>query len=162
MQTIYQFFSQFPDWLATFFLAMLPITELRGSIPFAVGYFNMPVWLAFAVSVIGDIIPGILIVWFLRPVSLWLSRRSKIFSRFFNWWFNKVIKRFEKKYLKYGEIALLIFVSIPLPITGVWTGSVAAFLFGIPRKRAIIFISIGAVIAGVLVSLITTGVFSFV
>ncbi len=140
---------------------MLPITELRGSIPFAIGYFHMAPWLAFVISVLGDAIPAILIVWFLKPLSGWLSRHFKIFERFFNWWFNKVVKKFEKKYQKYGEWALMIFVAIPLPVTGAWTGAAASFLFKIPRKRALIFIFMGIVLAGIIVTVISTGVFAF-
>lgn len=159
MEAIYSFFTQFPDWLATMLLAMLPIIELRGSIPFAIGVFEMAPWLAFLLSIIGDIIPAILIVLFLKPLSVWLASKSKLFKKLFDWWFRHVTKNFEKKYAKYGEWALLIFVAIPLPITGAWTGAVAAFLFSIPRKRSIFFISGGVIIAGILVTLISIGAF---
>lgn len=160
MNFIYEFFMQFPDWLATFLLAMLPITELRGSIPFAMGVFGMPAWQAFSISVLGDIIPAILIVWLLKPLSEWLSARSKICKRFFNWWFNRVTHNFEKKFEKYGPWALMLFVAIPLPVTGAWTGAVASFLFKIPRRRAIHFIAYGVVIAGLIVTAISAGVFA--
>ena len=159
-ESIYQFFSQFPDWLATFLLAMLPITELRGSIPFAIGVFKMNPWLAFFISILGDIIPAILIVWLLRPLSEWLSARLPFFKKILDWWFNRVTKGFEKKYAKYGEWALMIFVAIPFPGTGAWAGAAALFLFSIPRKRALIFISCGVIIAGILVTLISEGVFA--
>ncbi len=160
VEIIYNFFGQFPDWLATILLAMLPITELRGSIPFAIGFFEMAPWLAFLLSIVGDIIPAILVVWFLKPLSEWLASRFKFFRKLFDWWFKHVTHNFEKKYAKYGEWALLIFVAIPLPITGAWTGAVASFLFSIPRKRAILFVSGGVVIAGIIVTLLSIGVFS--
>ncbi|NQT49605.1 small multi-drug export protein [Candidatus Kuenenbacteria bacterium] len=160
LEPIYQFFTQFPAWLATFLLAMLPITELRGSIPFAIGFFKMNPWLAFGISILGDIVPAILIVWFLKPVADWLSSKFKFFERLFNWWFNRVMKTFEKKYLRYGAWALMIFVAIPLPITGAWTGSVASFLFEIPRKRAILFIGMGVIISGIIVTLVSIGAFA--
>ena len=160
MHVVYDFFAQFPDWLATFLLAMLPITELRGSIPFAIGFFDMNPWLAFIISVCGDIIPAIFIIWLLEPMAAWLSERVKFFKRIFDWWFGRVNKSFAKKYAKYGEWALLLFVAIPLPITGAWTGSVAAFLFKVPRKRAILFIGGGVIISGVIVTLISIGAFS--
>lgn len=159
MEAIYNFFTQFPDWLATILLAMLPIVELRGSIPFAIGVFEMAPWLAFLLSILGDIIPAIFIILFLKPLSEWLASKSKLFKKLFDWWFRHVTKNFEKKYAKYGEWALLLFVAIPLPITGAWTGSVAAFLFCIPRKRAIVFVSGGVIIAGILVTLISVGAF---
>lgn len=160
LEAVYNLFGQFPAWLATILLAMLPITELRGSIPFAIGFFKMSPWLAFLLSVLGDIVPAILIVWFLRPVSEWLAKRFLFFKKIFDWWFKHVTHNFEKKYAKYGEWALLIFVAIPLPVTGAWTGSVAAFLFSIPRRRAILFITGGVIIAGLIVTLISIGAFS--
>jgi len=160
MEIIYNFFVQFPDWLATFLLAMLPITELRGSIPFAIGVFKMNPFAAFFFSILGDIIPAILIVWFLKPIAQWLSARFKLFERIFDWWFNRVINKFSKKYEKYGVWALMIFVAIPLPVTGAWTGAVASFLFDIPRRKALPFIFTGVVIAGLIVTLISVGAFS--
>ena len=162
LEPIYNYFAQFPDWLATFLLAMLPLTELRGSIPFAIGYFHMEPWLAFVVSVLGDIIPAIFIVWFLKPLSLWLSKHFKIFERFFNWWFNRVTKNFTKKFEKYGVWALMIFVAIPLPVTGAWTGSVASFLFKIPRRKALLYIFMGVIISGVIVTIFSTGIFALI
>ena len=160
LDAVYNFFSNMPAELATFLLAMLPITELRGSIPFAIGYFDMAPWLAFVISIFGDIIPAILIVSFLKPTATWLSKHSCIFEKLFNWWFNRVMKNFEKKYLKYGVWALLIFVAIPLPVTGAWSGSVASFLLEIPRKKALLFISGGVIIAGIIVTLLSTGAFA--
>lgn len=152
--------KSWPPELATFFLAMLPVTELRASIPFAIGFFDMlPFW-AFFWSVLGDLIPAIFIVWFMGPLADWLSAHSKIFKKLFDWWFKKIIKDFELKFQKYGPLALLLFVAIPLPITGSWTGSVASFLFNVPRKKALLYISGGVLIAGLLVTLISTGAFA--
>jgi len=156
---IVNYIQNLPPQLATFLLAMLPLTELRASIPIAIGVFHLPVWQAFLWSILGDIIPAIFIVWFLQPIALWLSERSKVFKKLFDWWFNRVIKNFEKKHEKYGAWALMIFVAIPLPITGAWTGAVASFLFKIPRKKAILFITLGVILAGIIVTLITTGAF---
>ena len=162
IEAIYSFFTQFPDWLATMLLAMLPIIELRGSIPFAIGVFEMAPWLAFLLSIIGDIIPAIFIVWFIGPLSKFLSKHFNFFKKLFDWWFRKVLKNFEGKYSKYGVWALMIFVAIPLPITGAWTGAVASFLFEVPKKKALLFIGLGVIIAGVIVTLISTGAFAVI
>jgi uncharacterized membrane protein len=151
-----------PPELATLLMAMLPVTELRLAIPFAIGVLKMPIWQAFIFSVIGNIIPAVIIVWFLKPLADWLSAKSKFFHRFFTWWFERTIKNFSTKYEKYGLWALMLFVAIPLPVTGAWTGAIAAFLFNIPRKKAIFFIFLGVIIAGVIVSLLTTGAISLV
>ena len=154
---ITEFFKDFPPEVATFLLAMIPVTELRASIPFAMGFFKMPAWQAFLWSVIGNIIPAIFIVYLLQPLSEWLSVRFKFCKRFFDWWFNRTAKKFNDKFQKYGFWALMIFVAIPLPVTGAWTGSVAAFLFKVQKKKALLAISLGVVISGVIVTLITSG-----
>lgn len=147
-----------PQW-ATFWLAMLPITELRASIPIAIKTFDLPIWQAFSLSVIGDIIPACLIIYLIGPLSGWL-RRWKIFDRFFNWLFVRTRQKFDHQYNLGGKLALMIFVAIPLPGTGVWTGSIAAWLFGISKKESLIYVALGAVLAGLLVTLISLGIFS--
>jgi uncharacterized membrane protein len=161
MSSIIEQIQAFPPVIATFIMAMLPIIELRGSIPFAMGVYGMPAWMAFSVSVLGDIIPATLIILFLKPVALWLSAHSVFFDKIFKWWFQRTISKFEKKFNKYGPWALMIFVAIPLPVTGAWTGSVASFLFDIPKKKAFLFVFLGVVIAGIIVTLISSGAFSF-
>lgn len=153
--------QQLPPQLATFLLSMLPITELRLTIPMAIGLFDLPVWQIYLYAVLGNLVPAFFIIWFIKPVSEWLRSHSKLFEKFFNWWFGKVVKKFEGKFIRYGELALILFVAIPLPITGAWTGSVASYLFKISRKRAIIFVCIGVLIAGIIVTLLSTGAFAF-
>ena len=79
---------------------------------------------------------------------------------FFNWFCPRPRHKFTGKYQRWGELALVIFVAIPLPMTGAWTGSVAAFIFGIPKKRSLTLISLGIMIAGVIVTLATLGIIS--
>ncbi len=146
-----------PPELATMILAMIPITELRASIPIALTVFDLTVPAAFFWSVIGDFIPTVFILWLIGPVSEFLMKRSKSMHKLFNWLFDRTRKKTQKRYLVYGEIALMSFVAIPLPFTGAWTGAVAAFLFGIPKQRALLFISLGIIIAGFLVTIISLG-----
>ena len=154
-------FQSLPKEVATMLIAMLPITELRASIPIALEVYKLPVWSAYFWSVVGDIVPAIFITLYIGPISRILSKHSKAFARLFNWWFNKVEKSFNKKHSRYGELALIIFVAIPLPITGAWTGAVASFLFKVKPQRAVIFISSGVLISGVIVTLISLGMFHF-
>jgi uncharacterized membrane protein len=144
--------------LATFLLAMLPIAELRVAIPIALKNFNLPIWQAFILSVIGNIIPAILIIYFIGPVSSFLSRSPKL-KKVFEWLFERTRNRFAGNYNLWGNIALMIFVAIPLPMTGAWTGALAAWLFGINKRDSIIYVSLGVIIAGIVVTLISLGVF---
>lgn len=146
--------------IITFLVAMTPVGELRASLPMALEVFNMPIWKAYLISVVGNMVPVFFILWLLGPVSNFL-RRFKIFDKFFEWLFAHTRKKTEGKYLIYGELALILFVAIPLPITGAWTGSVAAFLFGIPYRRAIPLIGVGVLVAGFVVLLADLGVVSF-
>ncbi|XOU94550.1 MAG: COG2426 family protein [Candidatus Kerfeldbacteria bacterium] len=151
-------FQNFSPELATVLIAMLPIAELRAAIPVAIVGFEMSWWSAYIWAVIGNIIPAFFLVWLLDPVSKWLMKHSKIFNKFFNWVFDRTRKKFTTRAKRYGSfIALVLFVAIPLPITGAWTGSVAAFLFGISFKKSMTAITTGVLIAGLIVSIMTIG-----
>lgn len=151
-------FQDFPPDIATLLIAMIPVGELRGAIPVAIGAFNLSPLAAYCWAVIGNMIPVVLLLWLLEPVSRWLMAHSKLFNRFFNWLFERTRKKHTKKFEKWGALALITFVAIPLPITGGWTGTVAAFVFGIPFKRALGLIFVGVLLAGVIVTALTVGV----
>ncbi len=151
-------FKEFPPEIATILIAMIPIGELRGAIPVALGAFDMSPLSAYIYSVIGNIIPVFFLLWWLDPVSKWLMRKSKFFNRFFTWLFDRTRKKHTKRFERWGTLALITFVAIPLPITGAWTGSVAAFVFGVPFRKALPLIFIGVLIAGVVVELLSLGV----
>jgi uncharacterized membrane protein len=148
----------FPPWLAVMIIAMLPIFELRGAIPAGVA-LGMPTWKVVLFAVIGNMIPIPFILWFLDPFSSWLSRHSKTMDRFFNWLFARTRRKHSKSFERWQEFALMIFVAIPLPMTGAWSGAVAAFVFGIPNRVALLFIFFGVLIAAGVVTLATS--FSF-
>ncbi|OJI07883.1 hypothetical protein BK004_00375 [bacterium CG10_46_32] len=146
--------------LATFLAAMTPIGELRLAIPLALAKYNLEPVSAYVISVLGNLVPVIFLLLFLEAVSLFLIDHSKTFEQFFDWLFERTRKRIGHRYELYGYIALVLFVAIPLPITGAWTGSVAAYLLGIPFWRAFGLIAIGVSIAGVIVTLASMGVIS--
>lgn len=150
--------SAVPDFLVVMVISMLPIFELRGGIP-AGAALEMPVWQAAVFAVIGNMLPIPFILWFLEPVSRWLSEHSRIMRRFFDWLFARTRRKHSQSFQRWREVALMLFVAIPLPVTGAWTGAAAAFLFGIPFRLALPFIFFGVVIAAVVVSLATS--FSF-
>jgi|YNPMSStandDraft_1061717.scaffolds.fasta_scaffold47887_2 uncharacterized membrane protein len=142
--------------LITFIISMLPIVELRGSIPIAILKFKMPVLKSFLISVIGNLVPVLPIIYFLEPIRKFLSRII-IFKKFFDWLYERVYRKSEKNIQKYGAIGLAIFVAIPLPGTGAWTGSIAAILFNIKTKYSFPAITVGVIIAGIIVSIIVKG-----
>jgi uncharacterized membrane protein len=144
--------------ILTFLLAASPISELRGAIPVAIGIYQFPIVKALSIAIVGNLLPIPFILWGLEPFSKWLRARSKPADRFFAWLFARTRTRFVKTYELYADLGLAIFVAIPLPITGAWTGAVAAFLFGIPPKRALPFIALGVLGAATIVTLSTLGV----
>jgi uncharacterized membrane protein len=143
--------------LKIFLTALTPIGELRASIPLGLTVFHQPIWIVFVISVIGNMIPPMLILWLFPKISEWLMAKSRLMNRFLTWLFERTRKKTKDKIERYGDLALIIFVAIPLPNTGAWTGALAAWLFGIPFKKAVPNIFYGVLIAGVVVTLITTG-----
>jgi uncharacterized membrane protein len=135
---------------------MLPVTELRGAIPIAISYYQLPALPSYIAAVLGNMIPAIFLLKYLKPFLIFL-RRWNIFDLFFSWLFKKT-RKYEKRYEKYGALFLLFFVAIPLPGTGVWTGSIAAFLFGIRFWYAFPMMLAGVVVAGVIITLTNVGI----
>ncbi|MFA5228579.1 MAG: small multi-drug export protein [Candidatus Paceibacterota bacterium] len=147
-----------PYELQTFIIAATPIIELRGAIPIALFNYELSITSAFIFSVLGNIFPVIFILLFLEKVSKFLSEKNKLFKKFFDWLFVRTRKNYQGNYEKLKDLFLIIFVAIPLPMTGAWTGSLCAFLFGVPFKKAFPLISLGVIIAGVIVTLISLGI----
>lgn len=139
-----------PPWLATLLLAMLPVFELRGAIPVGSRVLGLPLAEAVAISVIGNMLPIIPILLLLGPISSWLSRWP-LFDRFFQWLFARTRSKSDLV-RRYELVGLMLFVAVPLPMTGAWTGAVAAFLFGIGFWPALGAIFLGVLIAGAVIT----------
>jgi uncharacterized membrane protein len=131
-------------------IAALPIFELRGAIPVAINLFKFPWYYAFLLAFIGNILPVPFILIFLERIVKVLSRFD-IFRRFFDWLFTRT-KRRTGSLQKYERIGLMVFVAVPLPLTGAWTGALLAVLVGMPFWRAFISITLGVLIAGVIIT----------
>ncbi len=153
---IKQAFESFPAWLAVLLISMIPVFELRGGIPFGTGVMHMKLWQAFVWAVIGNMIPIPFILLFLEPFSGWLSRHSKTMDHFFTWLFARTRRKHSATFEKWKYVGLMIFVAIPLPGTGAWSGALAAFVFGIPFGPALLYIFFGVLIAGGVVALATS------
>ena len=154
-------FSGFPPELATFIISMLPISELRGAIPIAIGIYHLNPIETYFLAIIGNIIPVVFILKYIDPVSKYLMSKCKFFNKFFSHLFEYTRKKHNGKFEKWGALALITFVAIPLPVTGGWSGALAAFVFGIPFKRALPLIFFGIMIAGVIVMGLSLGVWGF-
>lgn len=139
-----------PRWLIVIIISALPVFELRGGIPIAVNVYDMSIYTAFILAFIGNIIPVIPILLFLRAMYRFFER-WKYTKQFFDSIFERTRSRSEQ-IEKYKMIGLISFVAIPLPITGAWTGSIAAVLFNIRFRDAVVSIIIGVIIAGIIVT----------
>ena len=147
-------------YLIVFLISMVPIVELRGAIPIAVGMNLNMVW-AYIICIIGNMLPVPLIYFFARKVLLW-GQDQKYIGQVFTWCLRKGEKGGRKLQAKAGRglfIALMLFVGIPLPGTGAWTGTLAASFLDMGFKKSVIAVMCGVVIAGVIMGLASMGVF---
>ncbi|MBC8311228.1 MAG: small multi-drug export protein [Candidatus Marinimicrobia bacterium] len=142
--------------VATFILAMLPITELRGAIPWAYFFTEISPMTIYATSIAGNFLVTFPIVNLLTPAIKFLSRWN-IGAQFFEWILNRTRRR-GAMIEKYHFWGLVLFVGIPLPVTGAWTGCIAAHLFGIPKVKALSAILLGLCLsASIVTALLVTG-----
>jgi uncharacterized membrane protein len=144
--------------LKILFISMVPIIELRGAIPIAIAVYGFSWFLALSLAVIGNMIPPLFLIPLLGRVDTILSKYSALWRRVFAHFLNRTRDNHSKKFELLKEFALIILVAIPLPLTGAWTASLAAYIFGIPFKKAIPLIFVGLVIAGIIVTLATLGI----
>ena len=143
--------------ISTLLTAMTPIGELRIALPVAIASYKMNIGVAYFLSVLGNMLPVFVLLLFWRYLVKFFIKNFKICDKFFNWLFSRTRKKFEGKYEKWGKLALILFVAIPLPITGAWTGSVAAWLFGFRYWESVGLIFLGVLISGVVVTVLTIG-----
>lgn len=135
------------------FLSILPIAELRGGIPFAVAG-GADIVTSFVVCVLANmLVPPILFI-FLETFHKQFYKIS-IYRKQFDRLVDRTQKKAEKKIGKYGYWGVMLFVAIPLPITGAYTGTLAAWLMNLNRKKSFVFLALGVVIAGIIVSIVT-------
>ena len=147
-------------YLIVFFVSMVPIVELRGAIPIAES-LNLNIFLYYPIAIIGNMLPVPIIYWFARKVLEW-GKDKKFIGKFFTWCLTKGEKGGEKLKASAGNNgifwALLIFVGIPLPGTGAWTGSLIAALLGIRFRKAFPAVVVGVCLAAFIMSVISYGI----
>ena len=157
-----QWFTQgsLGEFCFTVLVSMVPVVELRGGIPFGVT-LGLPVWAAYVAAVIGNILPVPFILVYIKRIFRWMRRRMPRL--------NSLVDRLERKahlkgrmVTKYKYLGLMLFVAIPLPGTGAWTGALAAAFLDMPLRKALPSIFAGILTAGLAISILTYGVASLI
>jgi uncharacterized membrane protein len=152
-----QVVANLPPAAATILLAALPIGELRGALPVALVVYKIPLFYAVLLVIIGNILPVYFLLIFWERASNYLSRRSPLFDSILKRLVLRTRNKLHDQVQRYGVWALAVFVAIPLPVTGAWTGSLAAFIFGLPRRQAFLAILLGLIISAIIVASLTLG-----
>lgn len=151
-----------PKYLLVFLVSMVPLVELRLAVPMAVG-MGLNYWVSLIVCVIGNMLPVPFIYFFARKVLIWGAERKYI-GKFFRFCLEKGERAGQKLAAAAGRkglfVALMLFVGIPLPGTGAWTGALGASFLNMGIKSTALAVSLGVVIAGCIMGLASTGVFA--
>ncbi len=151
------------DWgaiVSTFLSAMTPIGELRLAIP--LGITDGLLWYeAYGWAVLGNMVPVLLLLWGLDPVARFLTSFRNPAGRLLEWRVTRIRERQAGRFERWGPLALVPFVAVPLPVTGAWTGCLAAWALGIPPKRALAPIFLGVLIAGAIVTAVVEASVNF-
>ena len=151
-------------YLLAFLVSMVPLIELRGGVPIATA-MGIDFWPALIVCVIGNMLPVPIIYFFARKVLVW-GADKKYIGKFFRFCLEKGEKGGQKLTKTAGRgglfVALMLFVGIPLPGTGAWTGTLAASFLNMGIKSTALAVSLGVIIAGIIMGVASTGVFSII
>lgn len=148
-------------YLLVFFISMVPIIELRGAIPYAIG-FHLPLLPSYIIAVLGNMLPVPFIYLFARKILEYGSTKKGV-KKFFKWCLKKGEaggRKLEKNAGKGIYVALLLFVGIPLPGTGAWTGTLAASLLNLDFKKSVIAVMAGVILAGIIMGVLSLGLFN--
>ena len=158
IQQLFDFFSGAGKEVALFIVSMIPLIELRGSIPLgaAMGMAWPPVFL---ISIVGNLLPVPFIIWLGRPLFRWL-KSTRLLSGVTTRYEQKLLSKADKV-TRYETIGLCLFVGVPLPGTGAWSGAALAALLGMPMKNALCSITLGVLAAGVLMTVGSYGLLGF-
>ena len=150
----------FNKYLIVFFVSMVPLIELRGAIPIAAG-MGLPFIQYYIIAIIGNMIPVPFIYFFARKILV-CGADKPVVGNFFTWCLEKGEKGGKKLQATAGKglfVALLIFVGIPLPGTGAWTGTLAASILDMNFKSSVLAVMLGVILAGIIMALTSMGLF---
>lgn len=147
---------ELPKEIVVMLAAMLPVTELRGAIPLGITIFHLNPWQTACWAVVGNFAPVYPILTLLPPFSDWSAKRLPFLNRVFERISARAHSNHGERIERYGAVALVLFVAVPSPGTGAWTGALLAFLFGMPWRYAVPAIATGLIAAAILVTTVTT------
>ena len=147
-----------PAELQVFILSMLPVLELRFAIPYGMAALEMTRWSALVFALAGNWIITVFLLWALDPVTQFLRKHIPGMKPFTDWLFNRTRSKHTKRVGEFGHFALFLFVAIPLPGSGAWSGSLVAYLFGVDKKTALFWISLGLIASGLIMAFGTSGI----
>ena len=147
--------TEFLNHLWVFFISMLPIIELRGGIPTG-AVLGLPLWSNYLVSIIGNFLPVPFILLFIRKILAWMKTTKRL-AKIALWLEEKAQKKSDQV-MRYASLGLFLFVAIPLPGTGAWTGALIASLLDMRMKYALPAIFLGVLAAGAIMSLASYGI----
>lgn len=152
VEALVQFFSAWPTPLATAALAASPVTELRLAIPIAIHVWSLAPFDALLYAFLGNLLPIIPLYFGLMKLRQVCEKRLPRLVRPIDAMLGRGERRLKDQYARYGAFALFLFTAIPLPLTGVWSATIAAVALKIPFKQAAIGIVLGVVVAGLIVT----------
>lgn len=145
------------NYIITFLISMVPLVELRGAVPYAISS-GIPLWQALLIGVVGNMLPVPIIFFFARHILEW-GKEKPVIGNFFTWCLNKGHRGGQKLEEAAGDKgifwALLLFVGIPLPGTGAWTGTLAASILDWDFKRSVLAVMLGVVLAGLIMGFLS-------
>ena len=150
------------NYLLIFFVSMVPLIELRGAIPVSQG-LGLPLIPSYIICIIGNMLPVPFIYLFARKVLEW-GKDKPVIGKFFTFCLEKGEKGGKKMEAKAGKglfVALLLFVGIPVPGTGAWTGTLAASILDMDFKSSVLAVMLGVLLAGIIMAAVSVGIFSF-
>ncbi|TAK03278.1 ligand-binding protein SH3 [Patescibacteria group bacterium] len=146
-----------PAWIQVMCIAMLPVIETRGALPLGILAYKLPTFVAFAASVIGNLVP-VPFIYLTLPIALRsLERVSPRFHAFMQTYFHAVKEKHRKSFETASAVAIFVFVVAPFPGTGMWTATLLSVLFGIPFAVAFPAIALGVLVSALAILAVTTG-----
>ena len=158
--------TKLTHYILIFFISMVPLVELRGAIPYAIGFIEkgeqLSLPLCYLIAIAGNMFPVPIIYLFARKVLEW-GKDKKIIGPFFTYCLEKGERRGEKLQSKAGRglyVALFLFVGIPVPGTGAWVGTLAASILDMDFKKSVGAVMCGVILAGIIMGIVSAGVFS--
>ena len=143
------------DYLITFLVSMTPIGELRASIPLGIETYGLPWYRVLPLAVAGNLVPALFWLVVLPRAGDYLVSFPNPVGRLLLWRSERLRRLQGERFQRHRNVALILLVAVPLPFTGVWSGSLAAWVFEIPFRPALLCIALGAVIAGGVVTALT-------